>query len=113
MIRYKNKRLKKKAQTVLEYTFLLGVIFAIGVVMSTMVKRTAQAMVKMMSDQVGVQEDAEQIGGKRGIMINSTMQTQLSASKTKEEDMGEITYSIMRGQVARSETYGNLGFSEK
>ncbi len=92
---------------------MLGVIFSIGMVMTPMVKRTAQAMVKMMSDQVGNQEEAEQLGGKMGIVINSTAQIQLSDSKTKAEDMGETTYSIMRGQSVMTETHANLGFLEK
>jgi hypothetical protein len=113
MFRYKNKKDQNKAQTIIEYTFLMGVIFAIGMAMTPMVKRTSQAMVKMISDQIGAQEDAEQIGGKMGIVVNATVDTRVSETKSKEEDMGETTYTVMRGQVSVSETHSNLGFAEK
>ena len=46
------------------------------------------------------------------MMVNSDVKVFSSDSKTKAEDMGEITYTVSRGQVIASETHSNIGFAE-
>jgi len=111
-------RLKKNlklvvAQTIVEYTFLLGIIFAIFMALSPMIRRTSQGMVKIMADQVGLQINSEQIGGKAGKLINMTIDSKRSDSKTKAEDFGTTTYVIDRSQDTKTATYSNVGFIEK
>jgi hypothetical protein len=80
--------------------------------MSTMVKRTAQAMAKMAADQVGNQEASEQIGGKMGMLVNSTTDVQQRQSRAKTEDFGRYTYSTGISQDVQTATFTNLGFTE-
>ena len=50
----------KSAQTLLEYSIILGVIVVIFITLNTMIKRSVQGMIKTAADQIGTQENAEQ-----------------------------------------------------
>ena len=52
--------LPRKGQSILEYTIVLGVIVIVMSAMGPMIKRGTQSLIKVVADQVGAQQNAEQ-----------------------------------------------------
>ena len=50
----------KKAQTILEYTIVIGAVVAILLTMSPYLQRLIQGSIKVAADQIGFQENADQ-----------------------------------------------------
>lgn len=104
---------KKKAQTFLEYIAVITVITAIMIVMSTMVKRGVQGMVKAVADQIGVQENSDQQGGRGGYLVSMTARAQKDQFTTTRERLGNIEYHYDRDfQASQTEQLSNLGYTE-
>lgn len=72
-----------KGQSVVEYSLLLGVIIAVALVLTPMVKRGTQGMVKIVADEVGYQQNAEQKG--EGGLIFTNVQTGIDRQQRKQE----------------------------
>ena len=68
----------------IEYTTILITVIAIVAAMSTMVRRSSQGWIKLVSDQLGVQNLADQ-------RFNDTQQAQLDES-----------YSLVRSETSKS-----------
>lgn len=75
-----------KAQSILEYVVLAGIVSAALLAMSLYFRRSVQAMIKLASDEVGRQEEAEEI-----IPTESTKKSQQSNITTTTTDNKKVT----------------------
>ena len=103
----------KKAQSILEYTILLGVIVMVLFVMGPMIKRSTQSLIKAVADQVGTQQNAEQKFDERGHMESSYMSARGSIDKQTFDTAGAISYVFNDVTTARSTTVSNLGYTQE
>ena len=87
----------KSGQTIVEYTFLIGIVIAIVVAMSPMVKRSSQAMVKVVADEVGLQRESEQG------MIYSTANRERVLTRRDEGARFSLTNTTFTRASTRSE----------
>jgi Flp pilus assembly pilin Flp len=103
-----------KAQNMIEYTIVLGIIAAAFVVMNPLMKRGIQAMIRITADQIGNQQGAEQTFNdlERGQMDDYTVSTRAITEKETAEFLGEISYTFDDSMSTDSVTYSNLGFVE-
>ena len=76
----------KRAQTLLEYSIILGVIVGIFITLNTLIKRNVQGMIKTAADQIGTQENAEQDFNEiTGYMLGSYLKADSVTSKISRE----------------------------
>ncbi len=105
---------RRCGQTFIEYTLMIGILVTVLLAMTPMIRRGIQGMVRVMSDQVGSQENSEQIGGRSGHMINSTTYTETRANMHRGEQTGVVSVSYDPEQsLTYSKTYLNQGFVER
>jgi len=113
---YRNSRHHRRhsAQTFVEYTMLIGVVSALLIAMSTMVRRGVQEMVKVVSDQIGNQELADQNPDPQaGRLINILSDTFVDTDTKTQQRLDVITYNYHRDFTrTRSTTISNTGFRE-
>ncbi len=103
---------KDHAQTFVEYTLLFGVIAAIFIALTPLIRRTSQAMIKLTTDQMGFQGEAEQIGGKTGKLESAHILTKQTREKNTREFSGITKYTFVDDEVETSNnSISNLGFS--
>ncbi len=103
-----------KGQTFVEYTLLFGVVIALLIAMTPLVKRGIQSMVKVVADQVGNQTQSDQTGGKSGQLDNSYTITRMNSIKNIGEQNGVITYNFIKEEVTReSNVFLNQGFTKQ
>ena len=105
-------RRQRHGQTFIEYTILIGVLVTVLIAMTPMMRRGIQGMVKIMADQVGNQEGAEQTGGRFGQLINSTSYSESRRTTQMGERLGESTKTDDDEVYSQTSTYSNQGFSE-
>ena len=79
-------------QSIVEYSLLIGIVIAVGVVLSPMVKRGTQGMVKIVADEVGIQNQAEHQGD--GGLISSQTRVDLDQAQTKDEWRSGTVHSV-------------------
>ncbi|MCA9393556.1 MAG: hypothetical protein KC900_05085 [Candidatus Omnitrophica bacterium] len=84
----------KEAQSMIEYTTILITVMAVIAAMSTLVRRSSQGWIKLVADQIGVQNLADQ-------SFNDLRQAQLDSS-----------YSLVRSDTSKStlETAGIINY---
>ena len=95
----------------MEYTIVIGTVVLIIFAMSTMVKRGTQGMIKVVADQIGVQENAEQSFDDTGHLVNSYTSTRTTGDKTRIEFNTTVSYIFGDVTISESTTVVNLGFS--
>ena len=112
---YKNVKYSKlQAQTFVEYTLLFGVIVAIFIALTPLIRRSSQAMIKLVADQVSLQENAEQMGGDTGKLVNSEILTSQRREKNTKEFAGIMNYTFVQDDLeVHSDSVSNLGFTQK
>ena len=103
----------KKGQSILEYTILLGVIVLVMFAMGPMLKRGTQSLIKVVADQVGVQQNAEQKFDDTGYLESSYAATSGFTDKQTRDLVGTITYFFNDETVTTSNALINLGFTEE
>lgn len=105
------KNFNKLGQSVVEYSLIIGIVIAVFVVLSPMVKRSTQAMVKVVADEVGVQRNAEQ-NSETGL-ISSDTQTDVDQLQRRQEWRAGTTHSVQQAYneqtVTHAVTHSNLG----
>ena len=98
----------------MEYVLVIGVITGVMIAMGTMIKRSAQSMVKVVADQVGFQNESDQQGGRDGYMQGYTTEAQREQETVVRERLGNTTYIY---QTDREKTFTNLvtnlGYTEE
>jgi len=89
----KKKKRRNEAQTFMEYVLLLGVVAAIYVTMTPLLRRGIQSMVKSVADQIGNQVNADDgLTQDRRAIYSKTLARGVTA-KTIDEWQGDITVS--------------------
>lgn len=105
---------KRQGQTFIEYSIMLGVLVTALVAMTPMMRRGIQGMVKLMADQVGTQQNAEQVGGRFGHVINSVSFTEVKQDIETIDRLGVAGKIFKTDQTfTDSSIYLNQGFIEK
>ena len=102
----------KKGQTILEYTILLGAIVLVMFAMGPMLKRGTQSLIKVVADQVGVQQNAEQKFDESGHLEASYTATRGFTDKQTFDTAGMKTYVFNDVTTTDSGALVNLGFTE-
>lgn len=97
----------------MEYTIVLGVIAAIMFTMGPMLKRGTQSLIKLVADQVGVQQNAEQKFDETGHLQASYTSTRGSMDKQTQDFVGTISYVFDDSTTAQTNALINLGFTEE
>ena len=106
--------MKKSAQTFIEYTLLFGILISLLIAMTPLMKRGIQGMIKVVADQVGTQQNADQPGGKSGQLDNAYIVTRVDSEKNVRERLGDTTYDFIKEDVATESTISsNVGFTER
>ncbi len=117
MLRYNRTNHQTHAQTLMEYTLVLGVVLLILVAMTPIIKRGSQGMIKFVADQVGNQQNSDQTFDDTGHLINSfTIINSLTGGRTEEflsSDGAHTRYGYNDEINMSSTTFLNLGFTEK
>ncbi len=103
--------LLKKGQSILEYTILLGVIVLVMFSMGPMIKRGTQSLIKVVADQVGIQQNAEQQFDERGHLESSDTLSTGSMDKQTFDTAGTISYVFDDVTTTGTATVTNLGFT--
>ena len=105
---------RQQGQTFIEYSLMLGILVSVLIVMTPMMRRGIQGMVKVVADQVGTQQNAEQQGGRFGQLINSTTLTRTLQDIESRDWMGIKSKAYIKDQAfTQSSVYMNQGFTEK
>lgn len=100
------------AQTFVEYTLLIGIIVALLMAMMPLFRRGVQGLVKMVADQVGNQQDADQKGGLSGYLVNVQTLAEIDINKTVQQRINVVGYVYDDSIDTFSNTATNLGFTE-
>lgn len=108
-----NHKPSTKGQSILEYTIVLGVIVIIMSAMGPMIKRGTQSLIKVVADQVGVQQNAEQKFDETGHLEASYMSTRGSMDKQTLDSIGITGYIFNDLTTTQSNALMNLGYTEK
>ena len=103
----------QKAQTLMEYTLVLGVIAVILFAMNPFLKRTTQGMIKFVADQVGNQKNSDQAFDNSGHLENSYTRTSSFGLKQTRENVGITGYSYNDTTRTNTTTSLNLGFTQR
>jgi len=101
-----------RAQTFIEYILLFGIVTAILVAMSPMIRRFTQGMVKLTADQIGAQRLSDQQGGDSGYLVNVDIRSYDEQRSGREDRLGTTTYYPYARSERTSEQWSNLGKSE-
>jgi len=103
-------------QTIVEYSIVIGIILTVIIAMQPMIKRAGQAMIKLVADQIGNQEEGDQ----RSFYPNAVSDSRLDWAKTKTgagmdtqtiQFLGSTNYAFSDSTKIDSEQQSNLGFT--
>ena len=105
------KQIKKKAQSLTEYTIVAGIIAVVLVAMGTPFRRTIQRVVKDVCDVIGMQADAEQASEDitQGQLINSAFDSTATMTQLKDGSAGVQTAQKLGRTSANSISYSSGG----
>lgn len=110
-----SQKSNNKAQTLMEYTLVLGVITVVVFAMTPMIKRGTQGMIKATADQIGVQKNSDQRA-----FYNSTSKAYLKSAYSSIQSridrrtidrIGDTTYVFDDRTTATSNSITELGRS--
>ena len=105
--------MRRTGQTFLEYTLLFGILVAVLVAMSPLIRRGAQSMVKVVADQVGNQLEAEQRGGEAGHLISSNTLQAFSRETIKGDRIYSPSYVYDDTTRTSTNVLLNQGFTPR
>ncbi len=108
-------KLKKKnqclAQSALEYTVVVAAVLAIVSAMSPMIQRSSQAYIKLVADQVGIQNLADQQFNEetQGYLRGTVSSTRSYSDKKTQEVFSMLYYTPTANVVTDSVSDIDLG----
>ena len=103
-----------KAQTLLEYIILVGLVTMVLFAVSQIFKRGIQGIIKVTSDEIGNQQDAEQkITKESGYLVDSYTLTRSDTHKNRAEQDGNFQFTYNDTVNTISNSLVNLGFSNR
>jgi len=105
------KQIKKRAQSLTEYTIVAGIIAVVLVAMGTPFRRTIQRVIKDVCDVIGLQADAEQASND---ITEAQLTDSVSDSTMKTTDLKNNLAGVQKAQTLReistnSLSHTNLG----
>ena len=85
---------QKKAQTLMEYTIVLGTVVLVALAMTPLLKRGTQGMIKVVADQLGVQKNSDQVYNleEGGFLQSSITNSSAKTYKGIVDVVGNIEY---------------------
>jgi Flp pilus assembly pilin Flp len=98
------------AQSLIEYTIVLGLIAAVLIAMTPMVKRVNQSMIQVVSDQIGNQQAADQRFNSGGYLVHSYTAVEQHTNHGTREDFGQIQYLYDDNVAIQTNALVNSGF---
>lgn len=101
----------KRAQTLTEYSTVIGIVTAVLLAMTPMIRRSVQSMIKLTAGQVGVQENAEQKFDDSGYLDYSYTTTRSSTDKTTDHTNVLINHTYDDWTMSSTNMFINLGFT--
>lgn len=110
--RERQKFTKKDAQTIVEYSIMIGLVVLIMFAMNPMIKRVTQTMIRTVSDQIGSQQNAEQLFNAGGFTMGTNIATSAIQDKTIREFLGTTNYIYSDAVFTGQSVLSNLGFQE-
>lgn len=104
-----------RAQSLIEYTVLIGIVTVVLFAMFNAVKRGIQSVIKVTADQVGNQQRADQIVTRQdsGYLVESYSATRINNRKQAREISGDRMYIYDEGMSVHSNSFYNLGFNPR
>ena len=107
-----NKKFRThRAQTILEYTIVIGLIVVVLITMGPYLQRLIQGSIKLTADQIGFQENADQ-DFSVGFLEASHTSVNTVSNKTTTEERGTTTYLYDDATHMTSNAQVDLGFIE-
>ena len=101
----------RSAQTLIEYTIVIGIIVLVMFAMNPMIKRGIQSLVRAVADQVGNQEAADQ-DFETGHLEASYSTTRADITEETKDQLGIINYIPDETVFTDTQTELNLGFTK-
>lgn len=108
------KKRNTRAQTLLEFTAIIGLVVVALVVMSPLFKRSIQSVIKVTADQLAPQNASEQATDEsRGYLVNSFTVSRVSSTKFEREAPSGITEYVTPDETVNTTTssFTNMGFT--
>ena len=104
----------QRAQSLIEYTLIIGIVVIIIFAMNPIMKRGIQGMVKVVADQIGNQNASEQTfnSDTEGYLMNSYTDSRVNMDKRTQDRLGVITYEYGDATNTDSNVMMNLGFTK-
>ena len=103
-----------RAQSMLEYLILIGVVTVVLVALGPLFKRGIQAVVRLTADQLQTQANAEQkVTPTSGYLIYQYSTSQADNLKEKLEFLGDTIYNTNSQETVESNSLANLGFTNR
>ena len=94
-----------------EYSIVLGIITLVLIAMNPLIKRSIQGVIKVAADQIGVQNNSDQIfnDAQIGHMVSSYTTTRTAMVQDRSESIGALNYIYGDNVFTSSTTILNLG----
>jgi len=103
---------RKTGQTMIEYIIVLGVVVIVFFAMTPLIRRASQGMIKVVADQVGTQQGADQdFSRTTGFLANSETITQVHINQATTDILNEIKYTYDDAVTTKAGSNTNLGFT--
>ena len=103
---------KQKAQSLLEYSALLGMIVVILIAMQPLIQRSTQSMIKIVADQIGTQQNSDQPFDYSSYLENAYTVTRSTLSEKRVESNTMANYYYDDKSLSQSTEVMNLGISQ-
>lgn len=108
----KSVQRRNKGQSLMEYTIVLGIIVAVMVAMGPLIQSGSQGMIKIVADQIGNQQAADQLFGDSGYLEESMTNTLVDMQTTQTQTLSNVYYLYDDVTQTMTNSTSDLGFSE-
>ena len=118
-------KIEESGQTLIEYATVVALVAAVLIAMTPLVRRGTQGMIRTVADQIGEQNESDQIVGPQnasnptfnngpGYLVSSYSATRVDINKQKREFVGLFNYITPGDTVSTtSNAFLNLGFTQE
>lgn len=105
---------RNRAQGLLEYIMVIGIVTLALVAMTPMLRRGVQSIIKTAADQLAAQQNSEQTNSaRRGYLVDAYSAARSNINKETKDVTGVITYVSDDTVETTSNSYANLGFANR
>ena len=104
----------RRAQSILEYMMVIGIVALVLTVMGPIFKRGIQSVIKSTADQIGVQNQADQtVTNTSGYLVESFTNRRIASDTLTEQSYGDVATTYVDAITTTSNTLTNLGFTRE